>query len=109
MSKFERECIKRNRNELTKFLDEQAGITEHKFYAVYYHYIHIDKFSVDEKCLPIRVPGGTVGSIYLDDLNVVYAIHIDKNYVIKTYPEDINTLVEKFIGCKIIFEEVTNN
>lgn len=90
--------------ELTKELDELAKLTGKKFYDVFYHYIVVDKYCKKEKCLAIRVPGGTVGGIWIDDSNVITKIVVDTDYVVKSYPSDVNELIKKFIGTVIEFE-----
>ena len=85
--------------ELTKELDVLAEFINKEFYDVFFHYIVVDNWCKKEKCLAIRVPGGTVGSIYLDDNNVITKIYIDTEYVVKSYPSDVNELIEKkFVG-----------
>lgn len=90
-------------SELTRKLDEISGLSKQEYYDFFYHYIIVDEFCRKEKCLAIRVPGGTVGGIWFDDNNVVTKIVIDTDYVIKTYPEDIKKYVESYIGQIIEF------
>lgn len=87
--------------ELTDLLDTEAKLTK---FTVFKHYIMIDDMSLKERCLPIRVPGGTVGGIWIDENNVITKISIDTNYVVKTYPNNINEIVQKFIGQTIELE-----
>ena len=54
--------------------------------------------------LPIRVPGRTVGGIWVDKNNVIVNIKIDRSYVVKTYSEELDAIIEKYIGKKIEFE-----
>lgn len=90
--------------ELTKELDVLAKLTDKDFYNIFYHYIVADNCCKKEKCLMIRVPGGTVGNIYLDDNNVITDIYIDTDYVVKTYPINVNEFItKKFIGTVIEF------
>ena len=84
--------------DLTKELDEVAGILENQHYHLFHHYILADDYCESIKCLAIRVPGGTVGGIWVDDNNVITKIFIDTNYVIKTYPDNINELLQNFVG-----------
>ena len=84
--------------ELTKELDSLANLTDKEFYDIFYHYILADEYCKKEKCLAIRVPGGTVGGIWIDDNNVITKIVIDTDYVVKTYPSDINEIMQKFVG-----------
>ena len=56
---------------------------------------------MNNKCLAIRVPGGTVGGIWIDKNNMITKIVIDTNYVVKTYPDDVNDLMVKYIREKI--------
>ena len=83
---------------LTKELDSLANLTDKEFYDIFYHYILADEYCKKEKCLAIRVPGGTVGAIWVDDNNVITKIVIDTDYVVKTYPSDINEIMQKFVG-----------
>ena len=88
---------------LTEELDQCAGFDTRE-YPYYKHYLldyrHTDGFHN----FPIRVPGGTVGSIYTDKNNKIIKISIDKDYVVKTYPNDLDEKLEKYIGKKIEFE-----
>lgn len=83
--------------ELTKELDELAKISDYRKCG-FCHYILADNYCKKEKCLAIRVPGGTVGSVWIDDNDVITKIVIDTDYVIKTYPNNVNGLMEKYIG-----------
>ena len=83
--------------ELTKDLDKLAGLPKE-----WKHYILVDDSFKNEKCLPIRIPGGTVGSLFISDVNAIEKITIDRNYVVKTYPENIEDIVnEKYCGVVI--------
>jgi len=92
------------RCELTEYLDSLAKFTEESFYPIYHHYILADKYCKKEKCLAIRVPGGTVGGIWIDDNNVITKIEIDTDYVVKSYPDNVNELVQKYIGEIVEYE-----
>ncbi len=92
--------------ELTKELDVLAKLTDKEFYDIFYHYIVADNYCKKEKCLAIRVPGGTVGGIWIDDNNAITKIVIDTDYVVKTYPSDVNDLIQKFVGEIIEFEQI---
>ena len=83
---------------LTKELDQLSGLNTKEHYSLFYHYILADKFCKEEKCLAIRVPGGTVGGVWIDDDNVITKIVVDTEYVIDTYPDDINDIIRKFVG-----------
>lgn len=83
---------------LTKDLDDLSGISKRQNFDAFHHYILVDEYCKKEKCLAIRVPGGTVGGIWIDDNNVITKIVVDINYVVKTYPNNINELLQKFIG-----------
>lgn len=86
------------RCELTKELDMLAKLSERHSYKLFSHYILADNCSKKERCFAIRVPGGTVGGIWIDDNNVITKIVINTNYVVTTYPDDVNELMEKYIG-----------
>ena len=87
----------------TEELDRCAGFDTRE-YPYYKHYLldyrHTDVFYN----YPIRVPGGTIGGIWVDDHNVIVNIKIDRNYVVKTYSDELDTIIEKYIGKKIEFE-----
>lgn len=87
----------------TEELDRCAGF-DIREYPYYRHYL-LDYRDRDRfHNYPIRVPGGTVGSIYTDKNNKIIKISIDKDYVVKTYPDDLDEKLEKYIGKKIEFE-----
>lgn len=83
---------------LTEELDSLSKIDVSKDYDLFHHYILVDHIGIKEKCLAIRVPGGTVGGIWINENNSIIKIHVDTNYVVKTYPSNINELLQKFIG-----------
>lgn len=87
--------------ELTKELDTLAGLDKRKGYDFYQHYILIDRpiqAVGTDKCLPIRVPGGTVGALWIDENKSIINVAIDTEYVVRTYPENINFTMEKYKG-----------
>lgn len=86
------------RCDLTKELDDMSGISKQHYYNMFHHYILADEWCRNQKCLAIRVPGGTVGGIHFDDNSIITKIVVDTNYVVKTYPVNINELIQKFIG-----------
>ena len=87
--------------DLTRYLDEVSKLDKSEHYEFMYHYIVADNYCKKEKVLAIRVPGGTVGGIWIEDNNVIQKIDIDTDYVVKTYPDDVNELVKKYIGAVI--------
>lgn len=88
--------------ELTKYLDEVSKLSDCEYYEFMYHYIVADDLCKKEKCLAIRVPGGTVGWIGIDDNNTIHNIRIDTDYVVKSYPDNVEELVQqKYIGTVI--------
>lgn len=86
------------RCDLTKELDDISGISKQYYYHMFYHYILADEWCKNQKCLAIRVPGGTVGGIYFDDNGVITKIVVDTNYVVKTYPTNVNEIIQRFVG-----------
>lgn len=83
--------------ELTQTLDSLANfnVNERPYYR---HYILADEYCRTKKCLPIRVPGGTVGGVWINDKNVITQIDIDINYVVKTYSKDVKDVIQKYVG-----------
>ena len=87
----------------TEELDRCAGFDTRE-YPYYKHYL-LDYRDRDRfHNFPIRVPGGTVGGIWVDKHNVIVNIKIDRNYVVKTYSYELYAIIEKYIGKKIKFE-----
>ena len=78
--------------ELTTTLDELAGLTDNK--SCRKHYIMIDNLTKKNKCMAIRIPGGTVGSIHYNEDKVITDITIDTNYVVKSYVDNVNEIVK---------------
>ena len=83
--------------ELTEFLDD---ITERKRYSLR-HYILALSCDFADGVLPIRLPGRTVGGVFLDKDNVITKVQIDGNYYKDIYPRNINEMLEKYVGEKI--------
>lgn len=93
------ECFKEHYTcELTKELDLLSKMSEQTWYDIFHHYVLVDDLSRKEKCLAIRVPGGTVGGIWFNENNIITGVEVDTNYVVKTYQSNVNELIQKFIG-----------
>lgn len=86
------------RCDLTYVLDGAASLNLMPSYDLYHHYILIDKIALEEQILAIRVPGGTVGAIWIDENNKIVKIQIDRDYVVKAYPPNVNEIIAEFIG-----------
>lgn len=86
------------RCDLTYALDCAASLNLMPSYDLYHHYILVDTIALKEKVIPIRVPGGTVGAIWIDENNKIIKIQIDRDYVIKAYPPNVNEIIAEFIG-----------
>ena len=86
--------------ELTRFLDQVAGLDEKLHYIIKNSLILSD--DEDPAAYHVRVPGGTVGSIWLDVDHNIREIFIDTKYVVESYPDDINKQVRKFVGERMI-------
>ena len=83
--------------ELTVFLD---NITEKKRLSRR-HYILAKPCDFSEGVLPIRLPGSTVGGVFIDKNNVITKVQIVGNYYKDIYPKDINRLLKQYVGEKI--------
>lgn len=94
-------CLNEYYSELTKELD---GLARFAPDSLRRHYILTDKVLDTRKCLFIRIPGGTVGNIEYDENNIITDIRIDTNYIVRTYPDDVNEHMKKYIGQHIEFE-----
>ncbi len=82
---------------ITAELDKMAGLTSED---LFHHYLLIDHIDLEEHTMCIRVPGGTVGVIEFDDDNTITNLHVDTDYVIKTYWRNVNKHLKKYIGKK---------
>lgn len=83
--------------ELTELLD---NITEKKRLSRR-HYILAKPCDFAEGILPIRLPGSTVGGVFIDKNNVITKVQIDGNYYKDIYPKNINEMLERYVGEKI--------
>lgn len=84
--------------ELTELMD---NITEKRRLSRR-HYILAKPCDFAEGVLPIRLPGSTVGSVFINKNNVITKVQIDGNYYKDIYPKDINKMLERYVGEKII-------
>lgn len=86
--------------DLTRYLDRQAGLTGRMA-----HYILDSPDCRDDgtKIYPIRIPGGTVGALWLDKDSRIVKTTLDTNYVVKTYPADIREKLKQFTGMSVTF------
>ena len=87
--------------EITDELDKQSGLGRKEEGWCNYHYIVVDDYGIKNKCLAIRVHGGTVGGLHIDEHNTVTKVAIDTKYVVKTYSKEVNEIMEKFIGTQL--------
>lgn len=91
--------------DLTRELDELAGIRDiyQEMYDEwgYRHYVLIWPQDIHERCFAIRIPGGTVGAIWFDENNQITKIVVDTDYVVKTYPANVNQIIQKYVGQTI--------
>lgn len=83
--------------ELTEFLD---NIIEKKRPSRR-HYVLGLPCNFSGGVLPIRLPGSTVGGVFLDKDKVITKVQIDGNYYKDIYPEGINEMLEEYVGEKI--------
>lgn len=83
--------------ELTEFLD---NITEKKRLSRR-HYILAHQCDFKDGALPIRLPGCTVGGIFMDKNSVITKVLIDGNHYKDMYPKNINEMLGRYVGEKI--------
>ena len=94
--------------ELTEDLD---GITlldhDDKIYDFFRHYLMIDEYTINhiKDGIPIRVPGSTVGGVWIDDDNKITKIVLGCGKIMR-YPDDIDDKMKKYIGVKIEHENL---
>ena len=88
---------------LTEELDQCAGFDTKKD-RHYRHYGADYRGEGNFDCISIRVPGGTVGAIWVNENNVITEIKVDTDYVVRTYSNELSDIIQKYIGEKIEFE-----
>lgn len=90
--------------DLTREMDQIIGISPDQYWK---HYVlYADELMKKDKCLAIRIPGGTVGGIWINDENIITKIFVYTDYyVIEKYPADINEKLAHFVGEKIEFTD----
>lgn len=88
---------------LTEELDKCAEFNAKK--CPYYKHYLLDYRNIDGFYnFPIRVPGRTIGGVWVDNHNVITNIKIDRSYAVKTYSNELDAIIEKYIGKKIELE-----
>jgi hypothetical protein len=92
--------------DITNKLDKLANMNDDDSYLK--HYILVDKSCIKDRVLPIRVPGCTVGGLWFDENYCITKIHIDSKvgYATKPYPENVNELMQKYIGRFLAIENM---
>lgn len=88
---------KEYRSDLTRELDKISCISSRQYCNMFHHYILANEWCMKNKCLAIRVPGRTVGGIWIDDNNKILKISIDLNSNMN-YPDNVNEIMEKYVG-----------
>ena len=84
--------------DITSELDILAGIVGYADAHIMRHYVLANDYTIKNRILAIRIPGGTVGGIWIDDNNTITKIVVDEKCIVKTYPPNINVMLEKYIG-----------
>lgn len=94
--------------ELTTSLDNRLGYSKDEWF---HFYIDVDHIGMRERCLPIRIPGVTIGAIWWDDDNIITGVTLN-NVVLwehdKTLLSDLQALMNNFKGEVIEFEDPPN-
>ena len=93
-------------NNLTQRLDELSDRQRLKeenpeFKRFYSHYLYEARRDFGTGAIAIRVPGGTVGSVFVDSNGIISHINIATDYVV-SYSDNINKIINnEFIGKKL--------
>lgn len=102
----EKSLLKEYTCEITEFIDSEVacGLPLCNEHTTCRHYILDCRDTYDCYTLAIRFPGFTLGSITIDDNNVILNISLDnKREVENHYNSDkIKELNEKYVGCKLV-------
>lgn len=89
--------------DLTREIDQILGLSSDQYRK---HYILANDSMIKDKCLAIRIPGGTVGGIWINNENIIVRVFVNPEYyVIEKYPADINEKLAHFVGEKIEFTD----
>lgn len=93
--------------ELTRDIDRIVGMKYDHILEDYGHYIYIDEYDLKHlnEPLAIRVPGCTVGAIWLDEDHKITNIELYNGRIIK-YPSNINEIMKKYIGVELTHENL---
>ena len=83
--------------ELTEFLDQFRD----ESWMPLRHYIIASELEFADGILPLRLPGCTVGAVYLDENQTIRKVVIEGNAYKELYPEDINGQVATYMGQTI--------
>ena len=87
---------------ITDRLDQLAGLKTTNDGYCWRHYILYDDYHKKNNIMAIRIPCGTVGGIKLDDNNVIKEIKVNTNYVVDTYPDNVEEIMnDEFVGVKV--------
>lgn len=97
-----------NENDFEDTLIHEFGWVKDEFCVWIRHYILATNSYKKDHLYAIRIPGGTVGDIETDNNDIILNLTIDVNYVVRTYPKNINEIIQKYIGEKIEFEDEEN-
>ena len=91
-------------NNLTKRLDELSDRKKYinqERYKWCSHYLFEPYRDLPTGEIAIRVPGGTVGTLFVNDKQVITKISISTNYVVK-YDNDVNEIINKEFQGKVL-------
>lgn len=102
----EKSLLKEYTCEITEFIDMYVAVglplcNEH---TTCRHYILDTRDMYDNHIIAIRFPGFTLGSITIDDNNVILDISLDNQREIENHynSDKIKDLNEKYVGSKLI-------
>ncbi len=87
---------------ITDRLDQLAGLKITNDGYCWRHYVLYDDYDKKNNIMAIRIPGGTIGSVELDENNKVKEIKVNTNYIVNTYPDNVEEIInDEFVGAKI--------
>ena len=86
--------------DLTTKLDLLAGINSSEN-DLFRHYLLGNYYAYKSDVYAIRVPGSTVGQIEVNDENIITSIEVSRDFLITTYPENINDILQEYVGMTL--------
>lgn len=95
--KFRKERTEKYYCIITDYLDKIVG-----FHSVFgSHYILVDEHGIENQRLAIRVPGHSVGELFINEESRIEEINITIQNGCIMYPKNLNEELKQYVGEKV--------